>query len=230
MGCPYSPLSLHRGHRPWMERCWLNISIKGIPLQADAGTLADYVHRLFHHVSPGFADQEIVLDRTHRVGPHGHQVNRRISLTVTLFPTERGHYGEVRDRNLVDFERAKSFLPSRFKDRGPSNPLPSSFGEKGIIYIWGHPFHIIFVWNNETHRLRTIEEANSLLGSDFMCSGDMSPSRAAGSPTQPAWDISAPPVTRRKLCKPSAQERCQEQDARLQLLQRKGNASDPDNH
>ncbi|KAJ1127056.1 hypothetical protein NDU88_005462 [Pleurodeles waltl] len=48
------------------RRC--NIRIKGVPLQADAGKLADYIRRIFQHVAPDLADQVIVLDHTHRAG------------------------------------------------------------------------------------------------------------------------------------------------------------------
>ncbi|KAJ1109406.1 hypothetical protein NDU88_006767 [Pleurodeles waltl] len=44
------------------------IRIKGVPLQAAGGNLEVYVRRLFHHIVPEFAPEDIVLDRTHRAG------------------------------------------------------------------------------------------------------------------------------------------------------------------
>ncbi|KAJ1217494.1 hypothetical protein NDU88_005088 [Pleurodeles waltl] len=45
-----------------------NIRIKGVPTQAIAGPLEDFVVHLFLHVAPALKEQNIVLDRTHRAG------------------------------------------------------------------------------------------------------------------------------------------------------------------
>ncbi|KAJ1123929.1 hypothetical protein NDU88_002396 [Pleurodeles waltl] len=48
--------------------CRSNIRIKGIPAQAVAGSLEDFVVRLFRHVAPSLKEEDIVLDITHRAG------------------------------------------------------------------------------------------------------------------------------------------------------------------
>ncbi|KAJ1188427.1 hypothetical protein NDU88_005188 [Pleurodeles waltl] len=48
------------------RRC--NICIKGVLLQADAGSLKEYVLRLFRYVVPALVEQDIILDHTHRAG------------------------------------------------------------------------------------------------------------------------------------------------------------------
>ncbi|KAJ1112672.1 hypothetical protein NDU88_000933 [Pleurodeles waltl] len=49
-----------------LRRC--NIRIKGVPFQADAGRLKDYVLHLFRYVAPELVETDILLDRTHRAG------------------------------------------------------------------------------------------------------------------------------------------------------------------
>ncbi|KAJ1114856.1 hypothetical protein NDU88_003086 [Pleurodeles waltl] len=49
-----------------LRRC--NIRIKGVLLKADAGKLEEYVLRLFCHLAPALADQEVILNRTHSAG------------------------------------------------------------------------------------------------------------------------------------------------------------------
>ncbi|KAJ1161056.1 hypothetical protein NDU88_001544 [Pleurodeles waltl] len=45
-----------------------SICIRGDLMKATPGPLEDFVTRLCKHVAPALKDQELILDRTHRVG------------------------------------------------------------------------------------------------------------------------------------------------------------------
>ncbi|KAJ1194776.1 hypothetical protein NDU88_004062 [Pleurodeles waltl] len=51
-------------NRSWQS----NILIRGVPEQAIAGSLEDFVIRLFRQLAPALTDQDIILDSTHRTG------------------------------------------------------------------------------------------------------------------------------------------------------------------
>ncbi|KAJ1157506.1 hypothetical protein NDU88_010217 [Pleurodeles waltl] len=132
----------------------------------------------FQHVAPALKDQTVVLDRTQRVGHSARSPGQAQDILTCLH-----HYKQretimvaVRDQPMIDFEgfRAGLFqdlLMLTLQRRRALRPVMDFLRESGIRYKWGHPFCLHFVWQNETHSIRTLEEAQALEGMPS-CPGD----------------------------------------------------------
>ncbi|KAJ1192832.1 hypothetical protein NDU88_002138 [Pleurodeles waltl] len=131
----------------------------------------DFVVRLFQHVAPALKDQNIILDRTHRADHPARSPGQAQDILTCL------HYyrqwetmmAAVLNQTSIEFEGHRVGL---FQDSSmltlqrceTLRPVTDFLREKGIRYKWGHPFHLHFVWQNETRSIRTLEEAQSLDG------------------------------------------------------------------
>ncbi|KAJ1118373.1 hypothetical protein NDU88_006564 [Pleurodeles waltl] len=95
-----------------------NICIKRVQLQAIPGNLADYAIRLFGHVAPALADQEIILDRTHH---SGHLAGSAGQAQDILTCPHYYHQKELtmavtHHRSVIDFKGLKLWL---YQDLSP---------------------------------------------------------------------------------------------------------------
>ncbi|KAJ1154589.1 hypothetical protein NDU88_007335 [Pleurodeles waltl] len=116
-----------------------NICIKGVPLQAAAGKLDDYVLRLFTHVALNLMDQDIILDRSHRAGQPSHSPGQPQDILKCLcyYPQKEAIMAAVRDKSFIDFEGTRVWLYQELSTitlqrRRALLPLTILLHEKGI--------------------------------------------------------------------------------------------------
>ncbi|KAJ1139985.1 hypothetical protein NDU88_006346 [Pleurodeles waltl] len=88
-----------------------NIRIKGIPAQAVAGSLEDFVVRLFHHVAPSLKEQDIVLDRMHRAGRPARTPGQAQDILTCLhyYKQKEVIMTAIRDTTTIELEGSRSF-------------------------------------------------------------------------------------------------------------------------
>ncbi|KAJ1172684.1 hypothetical protein NDU88_004528 [Pleurodeles waltl] len=82
-----------------------NIRIRGVTAQATSGSLEDFVIQLFWNAAPAIKDQEIILDRTHRVSqPSWAPGQAQDILTCLHYYKHREQIlAAVRDLNAINF-------------------------------------------------------------------------------------------------------------------------------
>ncbi|KAJ1174535.1 hypothetical protein NDU88_006356 [Pleurodeles waltl] len=148
-----------------------NIHIKGILPQAVTGTLEDFVVRLFCHLAPDLKEQNIVLGRKHRAGrPARSPGQAQDILTCLHFYKQRDSImAAVCDQMLIEFEGHwislfQDLLMLKLQLRRAVQPVKYFLREKSLRTKWGHHFRLYFVWQNETHSISTLEEAQRLAG------------------------------------------------------------------
>ncbi|KAJ1158870.1 hypothetical protein NDU88_011543 [Pleurodeles waltl] len=107
-------------------------------------------------------------------------------------------------------------------------PVMDFIREKCIRYKWGHPFHFHLIWQNETHSIRTLEEAQGL---------DGMPPHPRDKTQQPASQVQPPRVDKRrskthtrlnKSHKPTLVENQKERAALLRSLRSRDSISEVD--
>ncbi|KAJ1200429.1 hypothetical protein NDU88_004253 [Pleurodeles waltl] len=145
--------------------------MKGVPSQTMTGKLEDFVERHFRYVAPDLKDQTVVLDRTHRVGWPARSPGQAQDILTCLhhYKQRETIMAAAWDQPLIDFE---GFRVGLFQDlssltlqrRKTLRPVTDFLRDNNIRYKWGNPFHLQFVWQNETCAVRTIEEAQALEG------------------------------------------------------------------
>ncbi|KAJ1187662.1 hypothetical protein NDU88_004436 [Pleurodeles waltl] len=83
-----------------------NIQIKGIPAQAVAGSLEDFVVRLFRHVAPSLKEQDIVLDRMNRAGRPARTPGQAQDILTCLhyYKQKEVITAAIRDTTTIEFE------------------------------------------------------------------------------------------------------------------------------
>ncbi|KAJ1081905.1 hypothetical protein NDU88_002077 [Pleurodeles waltl] len=148
-----------------------NIPIKGVPAQAVVAPLEDFVVRLFRHVAPALKEQDTVLDKTHRAGRPARAPGQAQDILTCL------HYYKqreviivaVRDTTSIEFEGHRVGLYQdlsmiKLQRRRLLRPVTDLLREEGIRYKWGHPFRLLFTWQNELCSIRNLEEAQRMEG------------------------------------------------------------------
>ncbi|KAJ1155429.1 hypothetical protein NDU88_008159 [Pleurodeles waltl] len=148
-----------------------NIRIKGIPAQAEAGSLEEFVVCLFRHVVPSFKEQDIVLDGTHRAGRPAHTPGQAQDMLPCLhyYKQKEVIMVAIRDTTTIEFEGHRVGLCQdlstlTLQRRRLLRPVTEILREEGIKYQWDHPFRLLFTWHNELHSIRTLKEAQRLEG------------------------------------------------------------------
>ncbi|KAJ1216024.1 hypothetical protein NDU88_003630 [Pleurodeles waltl] len=151
--------------------CLSNIRIKVVPAQVVAGSLEDFVVRLLRYVAPALKEQDIVLDRTHRAGRPTRSLGQAQDILTCLhyYKQREVIMAAVRDTTSIEFEGHRVGMYQdlsmiTLQRRRLLQPVTDLLREEGIRYKWGHPFRLLFTWQNELRRIRTLEEAQRLEG------------------------------------------------------------------
>ncbi|KAJ1201390.1 hypothetical protein NDU88_005201 [Pleurodeles waltl] len=148
-----------------------NIRLNLLPAQAAAGPLEDFIVRPFRHAAPAPKEQAIVLDRTYRAGRPAQAPGQAQDILTCI------HYYKQRevimltvcDTTFIEFERHRVGLYSDLSMRTLQRhrllqPVTDILREEGIRYKWGHPFRLLFKWQNEPRSIRNLEEVQRLDG------------------------------------------------------------------
>ncbi|KAJ1119870.1 hypothetical protein NDU88_008054 [Pleurodeles waltl] len=83
-----------------------NIRIKGVSSQAVTGKLEDFMECLFRYVAPDLKDQNVVIDRTHRVGRPARSPVQAQDILICLhhYKQRETKMAQAQDQPLIDFE------------------------------------------------------------------------------------------------------------------------------
>ncbi|KAJ1106601.1 hypothetical protein NDU88_004002 [Pleurodeles waltl] len=148
-----------------------SIQIKGVPTQATTEALEDFVVRLVRYMAPALKEQSIALDKMQRAGRPARTPGQAQDILTCLhyYKQREVIIAAVHDRAPVEFGGHRIAL---FKDLSmitlqrcrSLRPVTDLLREKGIRYKWGQPFRLHFTWQNETHSIHTLEEAQGLDG------------------------------------------------------------------
>ncbi|KAJ1100496.1 hypothetical protein NDU88_005581 [Pleurodeles waltl] len=163
------------------------IRIKGVPAQAIAGSLEDFVLRLFRHVAPALKEQNI------------REVIMAAVRDTTTIEFEGHRIGLYQDLSMITLQRRRLL-----------RLVTDLLREEGIKYQLGHPFRLLFTWHNELCSIRTLEEAQRL---EWMSQNLEERAQNAAPPAQQQGSDKGQPKTasrRRTTYKPSTVERQKE--------------------
>ncbi|KAJ1146630.1 hypothetical protein NDU88_012894 [Pleurodeles waltl] len=205
-------------------------------MQAHSGNLENYALPLFRHVALALIDKDITLDHTHRAGcPVRTPGTSQDILTCFHFYKQKELTMEaVRDKTAITFEGTKvdifqDLAAITLQRRMARRPATTFLWKKGVRYCCDHPSRLISIWNKERHRMRTIEEAQAVLGlpsywrmtltiaGQMRCITHQRNHAAAREPEQSMWPNPPSPKVKRETA------------ALLKQLQQHGNIYDPEN-
>ncbi|KAJ1145073.1 hypothetical protein NDU88_011365 [Pleurodeles waltl] len=114
-------------------------------------------------------EQDIVLDRTDRAGRPARAPGQAQDILTCLHYCKQREVimAAVRDTTSIEFEGHRVVLYQdlsmlTLQRHRLLRPVTDFLREEGIRYKWGHPFRLLFTWQNELHSNRTLEEAQRL--------------------------------------------------------------------
>ncbi|KAJ1129926.1 hypothetical protein NDU88_008286 [Pleurodeles waltl] len=122
---------------------------------------------LLGHMAPTLKEQNIVLDRIQSGQPCSLPRSDPEHTYLFALLQREAIWTDIRDLPMIEFEGHRIGL---FQDLSlltlqccrALRPVMDSLRERGIRYKWGHPFHLQFIWQNETHNICTLEDAQGL--------------------------------------------------------------------
>ncbi|KAJ1157405.1 hypothetical protein NDU88_010118 [Pleurodeles waltl] len=202
-----------------------NIRIKGIPAQAVAGSLEDFVVHLFRHMAPSLKEQDNVLDRMHRAGRPARTPGQALDILTCLhyYKQKEVIIAAIQDMTTIEFEGHRVGLYQDFStltqlSRRLLRPVTEILREEGIKYQWGHPFRLLFTWHSKLRSIRTLEEAQRLEGMPQNLEERAQMAAPPARQQSPGQDRLKPNNRRRTTHKPSMVARQMEKPALIRSL------------
>lgn len=150
-----------------------NIRIRGLPEATRQADLKMTVTAIFNDCLDRPTETPIAIDRVHRtLGPRGSTDDRPRDVLCCLhnYSVKEDILQRAWRRGHVDFDGAQiNLLPDvsrrTLQMRRCMKPLLEKFGEQGITYKWGHPFHLIARKEGRTYTLRHPSDVPAFLSS-----------------------------------------------------------------
>lgn len=150
-----------------------NIRIRGLPEATQQADLKMTVTAIFNACLERPTETPIAIGRVHRtLGPRNTEEDRPRDVLCCLhnYSIKEDILQRAWHRGHIDFDGAQiSLLPDvsrrTLQMRRCMKPLLESFGEQGITYKWGHPFHLIARKGGRSYVLRHPREVPTFLNS-----------------------------------------------------------------
>lgn len=148
-----------------------NLKIRGIPESVLPKDLEEYVHTLFKSLIPELTEQDLIIDRIHRI-PKPSQLPEKIPRDVLM----QLHFYHIKDRLMKTFKDDHT-IPERYAHlqfyadvsqytiqfRKRMSTLTKALRHHKIAYKWGYPSKLIINKNNSTFVITTPDQGASLL-------------------------------------------------------------------
>lgn len=150
-----------------------NIRIRGLPEATRQADLKLTVTAIFNDFLERPTETPVAIDRVHRtLGPRDPTEDRPRDILCCLhnYSVKEDILQRAWRRGNIDFDGAQiTLLPDvsrrTLQMRRCLKPLLEKFGDQGITYKWGHPFHLIARKGGRTYTLRHPADVPAFLSS-----------------------------------------------------------------
>lgn len=148
-----------------------NLKIRGIPESVSQEKLTEYVQTIFKTAPPDLSDNELIIDRIHRLPKPPHlpdKIVRDVLMRVHFYHVKERFLRTVRDpTSLPECYSTLQFFPDVSQHtilfRKKLNPITRALRQHHIAYRWGYPAKLIFSYQDETFTIFNPEQGISLL-------------------------------------------------------------------
>lgn len=149
-----------------------NLRLKGVKEKDEGSDMNAYLQRLFKAVLDDATITEVLLVRSHRVGPLIQTPNRRprdILATFQSFQLKEQILRKMKGKTHFMFEGSsvqfyQDLTQLTLQKRREMQAVTAVLRDKQIRYKWGFPFRLIFQYEGSTRICTSVTEAREIVG------------------------------------------------------------------